>query len=553
MSLRTRAFTDEPMDSFQRLEEICRAMSVPTFYPHSVSSIQRTDTHISTVFLTGRWVYKLKKPVDFGFLDFRTLEARRHYCLQEVLLNQRLSRDVYEEVVGIRRDDDGSFSLGADGEVVEYAVKMRQLSEKMSLASLLERNRVSSRKMIRLGAHLASFFDRSARSPDIDRFGSPSAVQYNMEENFRQTESFAGSFLQGEPWEFLRQVSRTFFEHHKEMFALRVREGRIRDGHGDLRADHVYFFRGIQIIDCIEFNDRFRYGDAVADLAFLHMDLEHRGHASQSRIFLEAYAREAKDPQVYALLDFYAAYRAMVRVKVACLRSTEVTEEQRGPLRKDADTYLWQAYRYAFQFARPTLWILCGLPASGKSFLALKLSEILHLPVFQSDRVRKESGGEARIEAGVVPYGGGIYRAELRQRVYGQLLASAQEQLKGGRSVVLDASFSRRKWREEAARLARDLDTNLVFVECFCEEETLRRRLEQREKDPGLSDARLMHLPAMVRDFEPLTEVSPLQHDRVRTEGDPDRVFVETISGGYFLKCAQVGELLQGAGSDLNG
>jgi len=541
------------MDSFHRFEEICRAMSDPGFYPHSVSSIQRTDTHISAVFLTGRWVYKLKKPVDFGFLDFRTLEARRHYCLQEVLLNQRLSRGVYEEVVEIRRSNDGSFSLEAEGEVVEYAVKMRRLSEKMSLVSLLERNRVSSRQMIRLGAHLAAFFDGSARSADIDRFGSPSVIRYNMEENFRQTESFVESFLEKGPWEFLRQVSRTFFEDHMEMFALRVGEGRIRDGHGDLRADHVYFFRGIQIIDCIEFNDRFRYGDAVADLAFLHMDLEHRGYASQSRDFLEAYAREARDPQVYALLDFYAAYRAMVRVKVACLRSTEVAKEERGPLRKDANTYLWQAYRYAFQFARPTLWVLCGLPASGKSSLALKLSETLHLPVFQSDLVRKEGGGEARIEAGVVPYGGGIYRAELRQRVYGRLLASAQEQLKGGRSVVLDASFSRRKWREEAARLARDLNTSLVFVECVCGEETLRRRLEQREEAPGLSDARLVHLPAMVRDFEPLTEVPPLQHGRVCTEQDPDRVLVETISNGYFLKCAQVRELLQGAGSDLNG
>lgn len=546
--------TDLPLDSFQSLEEICRAMSDPAFYPHEVSTIQRVDTHISTVFLTGRWVYKLKKPVDFGFLDFRTLEERRRCCFQEIQLNRRLSRGVYEEVVEIYRTAKGGFSLVHGQEVVEYAVKMRQLPDEVSLARLLAKNRVSPRQMRQLGALLASFFESSAASAEIDPYGSPEVILFNMEENFRQLEPFVGGFLDPEPWEFLRQVSRTFFEHHREMFTHRVQEGRIRDGHGDLRSEHVYFFRGIQIIDCIEFNDRFRYGDAVVDLAFLHMDLDHRGHKLQSGIFLKEYARKARDPQLFALLDFYAAYRAMVRVKVACLRSLEVTEDRHGRLREEAHAYFRQAYRFALQFARPTLWVLCGLPASGKSTLAMELSRTLHLPVFQSDFIRKaRKNGETQDRSQVVPFGRGIYRPEMRGRVYGRMLTSVQERLKGGHSAILDASFSRRKWREEASRLAHDLDTNLIFVECSCKEETIRRRLREREAIPGLSDAREEHLSAMIRDFEPLTELSPLYHVKIETDGDLDETFVELLCRAYFRKCAQIRRLIEDLPSNLDG
>ena len=529
------------MEHESEFAAICSAMEDPSFYPHPVSPPRRIETHISMVFLTGDRVYKLKKAVDFGFLDFRALGDRRRFCEREVNLNQRLSQGVYEGVVEIRRDDSGKYSMEGEGETVEYAVRMRQLPDKACLAALLEERKVSPADMRALGERLARFYTGGLKSTDIDRFGRPDVVEFNTEENFRQVEPFVGGWVDSERWEFIREVSRTFLHNHRELFERRVREGRIRDGHGDLRTDHIYFHRGIQIIDCIEFNDRFRYGDAVADLAFLHMDLERTGGTGLSGTLLSAYAREADDCELYALIDFYAAYRAIVKLKVACLRSTETGDEEelRG-LKRTASEFLKQAYRYAVQFSRPTLWVFCGLPASGKSCLAAETARVLSIRLFQSDVVRKQEAGVPADRAEIVPYDQGMYRQELRGRVYGHLLERAQEQLKNGHSVVLDASFSRSRWRKEAARLASDLDTNIVFIQCECGEDRLRERLEARETTRGASDARLQHLPRMMAEFEPLEDIPASARLRVSTEKPPSDSLVELLSGAYALRRLQV-------------
>lgn len=548
------------MELFSELERICRAMSEPGFYPHPVSCIQRIDTHISTVFLTGDFVYKLKKPVDFGFLDFTTLEARRYYCEQEILLNQRLSHGIYLGVGRILRDSAGRVSLEGRGEVVEYAVIMRQLPDEANLKVLLQsegtgmecgalgraRGSIALADMAELGRHLAAFYARSAQSPDIDRYGGWDVIDFNIEENFQQMQPFIGEFVPEEEWDFIRQVSRTFFRNWRSLFEKRVQSGRIRDGHGDLRTEHIYFHDGVQIIDCIEFNERFRYGDVVSDLAFLHMDLEHLGFPELSRIVLSSYVRYASDPELYSLLDFYSAYRAIVKLKVNCLRSMEVDAvELRRRLKEKAGEYLNLAYRYAVQFSRPTLWIFCGLPATGKSALACRLSHALSLSLFQSDNLRKELEGLPQSQAMVAPYDQGLYRRERRNMVYSKMLALAQEQLKSGHSAILDASFSKRKWREDARQLALDADTNFIAVECVSEEGTMRKRLKERESLSCTSDARLQHLPQMLRDFEPLTEIPEMNYLRLATDESLDESFLELLSKSYALKCAQVRELLQ--------
>jgi len=528
---------------FESFEKICQALADPGFYPHPVSRLERRDTHISAVFLTGQWVYKLKKPVDFGFLNFETLGARQTYCRQEVLLNQRLSRGIYQGVVEIRRQQSGRLTLEGPGEVVEYAVKMVQLPEDASLHSLLERQRIETRDLRKLGYHLASFYERSAQNAEIDQYGEPELIAYNMEENFRQLEPFVGDWVPAEKWEFIRQVSRAFFKNRQKLFKRRVETNRIRDGHGDLRAEHIYFYDGIQIIDCIEFNDRFRYGDVITDLAFLHMDLEHLGHPDLSRVILAAYVEQADDPELYSLIDFYAAYRAVVKLKVACLRSSEAQAEAKGPLKAEAQGFLQQAYRYALQFSRPTLWLFCGLPATGKSALSRQIAEDLSLALLQSDEIRTQGEG-CPMSAGVVPYGEGPYRLELRHRVYAQMFAAAQERLKSGRSVALDASFSRAKWRQDARRLAADVDTNFIVVECTCSEETMRKRLLQRDDESGLSHARVHHLPQMKKAFEPVTELPPEMHLQVDTDRPFLHVLDEILKEGYALKCAQIRDIL---------
>ena len=545
------------MSEWQQFEEVCQAMADPAFYPHPVSSVERRETHISVVFLTGDWVYKLKKPVEFGFLDFRTLSARSHFCRREWLLNQRLSHGIYQGVEEIRRTSSGKLALEGPGEVVETAVKMVQLADSANLKTRLRKHAVSDAELRLLGSHLAAFYARAERSPEIDHYGDPEVIGYNVEENFRQIEPFLAGrvgqnetrramVLDPEKCALVRAVSHSFLARWSALFGRRIAMGRIRDGHGDLRTDHIYFHQGIQIIDCIEFNERFRYGDVSVDLAFLYMDMDHLGRADLAGLLLRAYADAAEDSEVYILLDFYAAYRAMVMVKVHCLRYSELGSETplTAKLIREAKRYLHQAYRYALQFSRPTLWIFCGMPATGKSTLAGQVAQSLSLPLFQSDLVRKQLFGLRPGEKRVVPFGAGIYRKEMAARVYGNLLALAQEQLKKGHSMILDATFSRQKWRQEARQLAADLDVDILFVECCCAVETIQRRLENREQQTAVSDARAQHLPDFLAHFEPLEELHPEHHLRINTDAPPEMVFAAVLAGGYAAKRAQVRKLL---------
>ena len=560
------------MDSMQRFEAVCSAMAEPEFYPHPVSAIERRDTHISSVFLTGKWVYKLKKPVDFGFLDFCDIDKRRRFCEIEVSLNKRLTAGIYHEVVVVYEDLDGRFffkkdmslkktgsfnktkSFNKTGRIAEYAVKMTQLPDAVNLYNLLKDDKVDIKKMKDLGQKLAGFYESSNQSPKIDHYGQKEVIGFNMEENFRQLEPFIKEFQELEKWEFICHVGRSFLENRQNLFEDRLKTGRIRDGHGDLRTDHIYFYKGIQIIDCIEFNDRFRYGDVVSDLAFLHMDLEHLGYPDLSLAFLSAYVDCADDPQLYSLLDFYAAYRAVVKLKTTCFRIQEVKDAGQKALKTEAGFYLNQAYRYTLQFSRPTLLVFCGMPATGKSYLAQTLAKALSLTLFQSDYIRKHihkeglSHGNQKVEA----FGKGLYRQQMRHHVYSQMLALAQKTLKGGHSVILDATFSKRKWRDEAMRLSKDLDTNIIFVECVCKPETIRKRLGQRDGmgnglgegqgdgSSNLSDARLEHFPQISKDFEPLFELNSQIHLTVDTELPLRDNFLYLLSKGYACKCAQV-------------
>ncbi len=522
-------------------DKICRAMAAPSFYPHPVSGVERRDSHISAVFLTGEWVYKLKKPFDFGFLDYTGLDTRLLMCRREVALNQRLSRGVYDGVVEIR-ERGGEFHLGGGGDVAEYAVRMKQLPDDAALSHLLGRGAVESARMSDLGRRLGDFYAQSERSPEIDRYGEADTINFNIEENFRQLAPYVDILVRKNPFEFIREASRGFFRHCRPLFERRIEQGRICDGHGDLRAEHVYFTDAIQIIDCVEFNERFRYGDAAADLAFLHMDVERLGRSDLSLAVLGGYIEKTGDFGIYTVLDFYACYRAVVKMKVSCLTWAEL---EGGARKKEMEVraaqYLDLAERYAIQFSRPTLWVLCGLPGTGKSTLAEKVRDTFQVPLFRSDEARRELP-EYRSHTGPVPLGQGIYRADLRGRVYARLLALAQEELKAGRSVVLDATFSKRHWRDEAVRLARDLDVSIVFFECVSSQTTMTERTGRRKTgDDSLSDARPYHIAGLMEEFETIDEVGPHFHTVIDTEANgPEEAFGKLLSGAYEMKRAQV-------------
>lgn len=525
-----------PSDN-SHFSQICRAMLEPSFYPHPVTCIEKKETHISVVFLTGQWVYKVKKPVYLEFLDFRNLSDRKFACQQEIVLNQRLSSGVYLEVVKIYLQPDGSYGFEPKGEVVEYAVKMRQLPETACLKNLLKQHAIHSEHSYAIGQTLAHFYAHSPQNESIQRYGEKETISANMEENFRQLESFSGVIEHKEQWELICMVSNAFLKTKHHIFQKRIQQGFIRDGHGDLRTDHIYFDNGIQIIDCIEFNDRFRYGDAALDLSFLHMDLEHLGYPEISRQIIHAYMKESHDIGIYSVIDFYAAYRAIIRLKVYCLQ----LKSEQECVKSVVDRYIYQAYRYAIQFARPTLWLFCGLPGSGKSTLAYQIAEANQMQIFSSDRIRKQiQGGEIAITG----YGQGEYSPDRRSRVYAHLLVKAQQELKEGRSVVIDASFSLRKWREEARQLAKDLDTDIIFVYCFCKETTLQSRLKAREYLPNISDARIEHLQYMKNDFDPISELPELILVSVSTDQPLPDALAQLVSDAYDRKTKQVDALL---------
>ncbi len=531
---------DEPMT----FEKLCRAMSDPGFYPHSVTGVEMRQTHISAVFLTGNHVYKLKKPLNFGFLDYTGLETRRRMCELEVRLNQRLSRGVYHGVVPIRRKGAG-FSFEGSGEIVEYAVKMKQLPEEASLANLLVARKVGRKDMVRLGGHLAAYYAGSERSDEIDPYGGPDIISYNTEENFRQLAPFTGTLLKEDLLESVRESSRGFFKDHGPLFTLRVKEERIRDGHGDLRAEHVYFLDQIQIIDCIEFNERFRYGDAAIDLAFLHMDIERLGDSALSVALLDGYTQVSRDLGIYTVLDFYSCYRSIVKMKVSCLTWAELEEGSRKrEMEARAGQYLDLAFRYAVQFSRPVLWIICGLPGSGKSSMSQALRELFGMALFSSDETRKDLP-EYRAHAGPAPFGEGVYRKEMRGRVYSRLLSLAQEKLKSARSVILDATFSQRKWREEALRLAADTDASILFIECCASKEVITERVGRRESEAGGgSDARLMNLPGLLDEFEEFDRFPAAMHLKVDTTEDISSNLARMLSNAYAMKRTQVEETI---------
>ena len=298
--------------------EILETMMQADFYPHPVETIERRETHISTVFLTGPFVYKIKKPVDLGFLDFTSLEKRQHYCLQEIALNRRLSHGVYIDAVPITCHD-GTYALNGSGETVEFAVKMHQLAETDSMQQRLKRATLDDGDIESLVRLLVGFFAQTATIDDVDPSGTLA-----WEENLQRAEPFAGVWIDRRQFEFVRSAARSFYRRHQNLFQRRRRDGKIKDGHGDLRTDHIYFTTtGIQIIDCIEFNDTLRVLDIISDLAFLVMDLEYNHFPETARSLIRWYVKQTDDVGALPLLDFYRCYRAMVRCKVSCFRLRE--------------------------------------------------------------------------------------------------------------------------------------------------------------------------------------------------------------------------------------
>jgi len=518
------------MQQSEQQSEIIQFMQAPNSYPHPVRFVTLRETHISLVFLTGDFVYKIKKPVDLDFLDFTSLERRRQFCQKELELNRRLSRDVYLNVVPITYRQN-RYYLNGGGRTVEYAVKMRQLPHSSTMVNLLREDKLDNRHVDLLAHVLSRFYDQAQTGGRIDECGAPAIIRKNCKENFIQLQEFVGNTINPQMFLFIRSATQSFLSRCKALFQKRVAGGRIRDCHGDLRAGHIYFVKeGIQIIDCIEFNERFRDNDVASDLAFLAMDLDFEGFSAVARILLNAYIQYSGDVDIYLLMNFYKCYRALVRLKVNCLRlrQNDLAEEQRSKLLADTQRYMDIAYQYSGQLAHPIVWVVCGMPATGKSTVAKALADKFNIRILSSDVTRKALFKDQAQKK--FAFEEGIYSKEATSITYGRLLLLAQEEIEKENSVIIDASFSRKNQRRKVLGLAKSLDAGIAFIECQCSDAVIKERLKKRSSVSTLSDARLENFADLKAIFESLDGVPPDIHFTVDTRKSLDDNVREILS-----------------------
>ena len=514
------------------LPELVQRLLDPKIYPHKSKGVELVQTQMSFVFLTEDYVYKVKKPVDLGYLDYTTLDKRHRYCHKEVELNRRLCPDVYLGVVSITRDK-GDILLGGKGEVIEYSVKMRRLPQEAMMNVLLSNNQVSSEMVADVARKLAEFHQMAESNATISVFGDIDAITQNTEENFSQTEKYIGITISRERYQRIKDYTDSFIEENASLFRRRIAQSRIRDCHGDLHAAHICFTDGICIYDCIEFNDRFRYCDVASEVAFLAMDLDHYGRADLSCAFVNAYVDRSQDKGLRELLNFYKCYRAYVRGKVESFKLDDpyIAQAEKGQILDIASSYFDLAGSYIR--SKPLLLITTGLVGTGKTVLAQALARRLGLVVISSDITRKKLAGITTTEHRFEEFDTGIYSAEFSRLTYDKMYSEAKDLLKDGGSVILDASFINAGERVKAKRLAEEVGADFFILECTLDEEIVRQRLAQRLKEGSVSDGRWAVYEPQKRQFEPVVEVPPANHviiDTSRPVEETVRPIIDRIS-----------------------
>ena len=483
--------------------ELVELLKDPAFYPYSVDRVDFVQTHISSLFLTGKRVYKLKKPVNFGFLDFSTLELRERNCRAEVQLNRRLAADVYLGVLPLTLDGE-RVRLDGEGEILDWLVEMRQLDQERLGVRMLERGELGERHIDQLVQILVPFYQQARTGEGVDRFGTIEAVKFNTDENFAQTEAYVGKLITRERFHHIRDWTNGVYEERRDLFDRRVAEGRVKESHCDLHLDNIFFQEPPVIFDCIEFNDRLRCGDVAVDLAFLAMDLDFRGSPDLANRLIDRYVSESGDVELVQLLDIYKCYRAYVRGKIASFTSSDpaVSEPERRAQRNLARHYFGLAYRYAGGGGHPSLVVLYGLMGTGKSSIARFLRDEMGWYLISTDSVRKQISGVGKDTRVYVPYNEGLYSPAMNRRTYEEVCRRAENLLKAGFSVAVDGAFKKQDERLPVIELARRTDANLLFLRTTCDPTEQRRRLERRQLHHTRSDGRVELMEQQRSDFE---------------------------------------------------
>jgi uncharacterized protein len=498
------------------LNMVERLSHAPEWSPDE-SPIEMVQTHISVVLLGRNHVLKLKKPVDFGFLDYTTLEKRRLACEAEVMLNRQLCPDIY---LGVRpvTEVDGEASLSSKGRIIDYGVWMKRLPPDRMLDRMVADGAVNEAVIDRVAERLSRFHRRARRGPSVNSHGRPEAIRRNWEENFVQTAKYVGRTIAPQAYDAIRSRVSRWMVSSDDLLRSRVRDGHICDGHGDLRCESVCVTDGICIFDCIEFNDRFRCGDVASEVAFLEMDLYHRGRPDLAYYFSDRYQLHTDDNELSALLPFYRCYRAYVRGKVLSFRldEPEFNEEQRMAAATRATEYFKLARRFAAPLERPTVIAVMGLSGTGKTSVARSIAVELGLRVISSDAVRKQLFNNAAHQDD----GACIYSPEADRLTYQNLLNRGRNIFKEDRGVVLDATFQRAEDRRRARELASTLGAEWRVIECQLIPDLVKSRLARRQDGGnGLSDATWETYLRQREEFDPVAEAAGVTYLRLDNSG----------------------------------
>lgn len=459
------------------------ALSHAEAYPHSVDNLQIIETHISWVFLTGHYAYKIKKPVNFGFLDFSTLEKRQHFCEEELRLNRRLASSLYLSVVPISGPAQKATIKRTD-EPIEYAVKMLQFDTTNTFDQLLLAEKLTTEHISETAETLAIFHANILIAEKKSTFGNAEAIQHPVMENFEQLSTIVSEIknqhLLPETLQALHEWTIKKHESFTPIFNHRKNSGFVRECHGDLHLRNITLWKDhVTLFDCIEFNDNLRWIDVVSELAFLLMDLDDHHQSMLSRQLLNHYLSLTGDYEGLTLLRYYQVYRAMVRAKVAGLRINQNTAKTTQQL-NEINRYIYLAKSYT-NLQPPILFITHGLSGSGKTYTAKELSlseDIIHL---RSDIERKRYFDLAQNAKSHSKTNEGIYSPEATEKVYGHLLRLTQSILDAGFSVVVDATFLQRQHRNIFKSLADEASIPFAILHCEASNETLHQRLQQRE------------------------------------------------------------------------
>jgi len=484
---------------------LIQALCQREIYPHPVQEpIQVIQTHISWIFLTGDFAYKIKKPMNFGFLDFTTLEKRRHFCQEELRLNQRGAPDLYLAVIPITQTGE-TFHFQGSGQVVDYALKMRQFPQDSLLSRYFDRGELTADLIQRLARRVADYHRQAPTDPYVTSFGQVSQVRQAFDENYAQTRGFIGRAQTQAYFETTQAYTDAFFASQGSLFQARMEAGKIRECHGDLHLGNICYWQDrFYLFDCIEFNESFRYVDVMYDIAYGVMDLQVRQRPDLANGYLNTYLEWTGDWAGVLVLNIYLIRQSYVRAKVNSflLDDPSASATDKAAAADRARSY----YQLAWSYTQPqqgAIILMAGLSGSGKSTVARYLAQHYPAPFgaihIRSDAVRKHLGGIPLLERGP----DSLYTPAMTHKTYTHLLELGIPIAQAGYTVILDGKYDRQDLRHQAMTAATQAGIPIRILHCHLPEPLLRQRLQQRQGD--IADATVDLVSQQQQTWEPFT------------------------------------------------